>query len=190
METKICKQCKIEKQLADFSKGKAVCKTCRNIKNRQYYREKKELRNKPKVEEQNIQSTKPAVESGLFDCYLREQGIQIENINWDVIKSNINYFGFTRLYGVDVIYQRAPIPNSGYNFKNYMRIPDDELDWLDDELEKREEAKIDHQEILYEKKKERNKEKLQCECGALISSGYKNEHCKTKTHQNFLKSKE
>ena len=46
----------------------------------------------------------------------------------------------------------------------------------------------------YEKNKEqiiqKQKEKITCECGAIVSTGYLSNHEKTKKHQDYMYSKE
>ena len=53
METRICNVCKAKKQIADFTKDKAVCKTCRNFKRRKDYYNKKDSENQEKQEAKN-----------------------------------------------------------------------------------------------------------------------------------------
>ena len=42
----------------------------------------------------------------------------------------------------------------------------------------------------YHKNKERLNSKITCECGSIIMARHQVRHCKTITHQNYLKSKE
>lgn len=48
---------------------------------------------------------------------------------------------------------------------------------------------IERSRIRYENNKEERKEKITCECGSVVSKASMTRHCKTKTHQQWIKNK-